>query len=175
MSEVGLSFHGSGRLCFSLCRVLNFCPRGVDCCGVTLVRGDVVRHGSGNGPIGGRHLRFLNSTMLSTMINSVICRRFPNGQRKFLAGAQDGLIRHSALGGLTRRVKVGRLILSGKRDSSRGDCVKKGTFRTLINTVCLSHNCSTYVGFVRGHVLTGVVGVSGITCGRIGFGDGLVR
>ncbi len=125
--------------------------------------------------MGGRQLRFLNSTILDAMMNSVMFHQFTGGNRNFLAGAHDGVIGHRDLGHLTARAKLSGLVVSSARAGTRGDCVKNGTFRTVINTVCLSHNCGCYVHFMRCLVGRGLVSVRRATGRRIGFGDGLVR
>lgn len=113
--------------------------------------------------------------MLSTIMTSVICGRFRGGQRKFLAGAHSGVMRHRAVGHITIRLKLSGVIICSTGLDSRGGRVCKGTLRTLVNTVCLSRNCRIYCGFVRGMLVGGRIGLRAVTHGRIGFGSDLVR
>ncbi len=145
---------------FSGVRILR---RGLKCGfgGMGLLRGTLGRSSCTgrihNNVASGRHLRFLNSSILSIVITSCLFRGFGDVPRNRLAGLHTSLIYRGSLYNFSHRVNLNRFLrLNHKRrgnNNERESSVLTSTFRTILTTVCLSNNVRGTRGFILEFIL----------------------
>ncbi len=162
-------FHGEGGgYCTSL---LKFNIGGIGLCSRTFAS-DFRRGHEHNNVCGGRQLRCLNSTILRLTVDAILCRGCGSGSRKFLSSVETTLIHHSALGCVKRQVNLPHFSGSLPNSACIGTC--NGVFRTLVKTICVSHNFRCTVRFIES-MCAGQIGVSGVLHRGIGCGSVLLR
>lgn len=117
-----------------------------------LLRRTLARHDTDDGR--GRHLRFLNSSVLDCIVTGTLCRHFPHISRNSVDQVHTALIHNGALTRLTHRFRLNRYL--HLKPNRLGDnkfhhrSVLTSAIRTLVNNMFLSDSVRAIRGLVLG-------------------------